>query len=65
MATIIDVAKRAGVAVTTVSRVMNKKGQVSAQTRDRVLTAIDELGYRPSPAARSLPPMVARPWPSP
>lgn len=55
MATIIDVAKRAGVAVTTVSRVINDKGQVSAETRDRVRLAIDELGYRPSPAARSLP----------
>ncbi len=30
MATIVDVAKRAGVAVTTVSRVLNDKGQVSA-----------------------------------
>ncbi|MDJ0665444.1 MAG: LacI family DNA-binding transcriptional regulator [Acidimicrobiia bacterium] len=55
MATIIDVAKRAGVAVTTVSRVLNEKGQVKEETRNRVLTAIDELAYRPSPAARSLP----------
>ena len=55
MATIIDVAKRAGVAVTTVSRVINDKGQVKEETRDRVLAAIDELAYRPSPAARSLP----------
>ncbi len=55
MATIVDVAKLAGVAVTTVSRVMNNKGQVSQPTRDRVLAAIDELNYRPSPAARSLP----------
>ena len=55
MATIVDVAKRAGVAVTTVSRVLNNKGQVSAATRDRVLTAMQELSYRPSPAARSLP----------
>jgi len=55
LATIIDVARRAGVAVTTVSRVMNNKGQVRQETRDRVLAAIDELNYRPSPAARSLP----------
>lgn len=54
MATIIDVAELAGVAVTTVSRVMNRKGQVSQQTRDRVLVAIQELNYHPSPAARSL-----------
>lgn len=55
MATIIDVAERAGVAVTTVSRVINDKGQVKEETRNRVLAAIDELAYRPSPAARSLP----------
>jgi len=55
MATIIDVAKLAGVAVTTVSRVLNDKGQVSEGTRNRVRAAIEELGYRPSPAARSLP----------
>lgn len=55
MATIVDVAQLAGVAVTTVSRVMNNKGQVSKATRQRVLTAMDELRYRPSPAARSLP----------
>lgn len=34
---------------------MNNKGQVSDQTRDRVQTAIEDLGYRPSPSARSLP----------
>lgn len=55
MATIVDVAKRAGVAVTTVSRVINGKGQVKEETRNRVLAAIEELAYRPSPAARSLP----------
>ena len=55
LATIIDVAKRAGVAVTTVSRVINDKGQVREETRNRVLAAIEELAYRPSPAARSLP----------
>ena len=55
VATIIDVANRAGVAVTTVSRVMNNKGQVASETRDRVLAAIKDLQYRPSPAARSLP----------
>lgn len=55
MATIVDVARRAGVAVTTVSRVINNKGQVSEQTRARVRSAIDDLAYRPSPSARSLP----------
>lgn len=55
VATIVDVADRAGVAITTVSRVINKKENVSVATRDRVTAAIEELNYRPSPAARSLP----------
>ena len=45
-----DIAARAGVSTATVSRVFNGVGQVSADTRRKVLTAIDELGYdRPSP----------------
>ena len=45
-----DIATHAGVSTATVSRVFNGVGQVSAETRRRVLTAIDELGYdRPSP----------------
>jgi DNA-binding LacI/PurR family transcriptional regulator len=52
--TIKDVAARAGVSRQTVSRVINKKGEITAETRARVLAAIDELGYRPSAAARSM-----------
>ncbi|MDD3400501.1 MAG: LacI family DNA-binding transcriptional regulator [Eubacteriales bacterium] len=43
--TIKDIAKRAGVAVSTVSRVMNNLDKVSPQTREKVLQAVDELGF--------------------
>lgn len=54
MPTIRDVAKRAGVAPTTVSRVINNAGYVKDTTRERVETAIQELGYVPNRLARSL-----------
>jgi len=53
-ATINDVAARAGVSKRTVSRVMNEQPNITADTRDRVLKAIERLGYRPNPAARRL-----------
>jgi LacI family transcriptional regulator len=46
-ATIYDVAQRAGVSITTVSRVLNSPQQVNQTTRARVLAAIDELGFVP------------------
>ncbi|MFI8305139.1 LacI family DNA-binding transcriptional regulator [Streptomyces sp. NPDC085927] len=49
-----DVAARAGVSARTVSNVVNGSARVAAQTRQRVQEAIDELGYRPNLAARSL-----------
>ncbi|MBN1248571.1 MAG: LacI family DNA-binding transcriptional regulator, partial [Anaerolineae bacterium] len=49
-----DVAERAGVSVRTVSRVVNKSEELSDLTRQRVLLAIKELGYRPSKLARAL-----------
>jgi LacI family sucrose operon transcriptional repressor len=49
-----DVAKRAGVSATTVSRVLNNRGYLSAATKQAVHQAIDELGYRPNEIARSL-----------
>jgi DNA-binding LacI/PurR family transcriptional regulator len=52
--TIRDVARRAGVSVATASRALNGKKVVNAQTRDRVLAVMEELGFRPSPAARRL-----------
>jgi DNA-binding LacI/PurR family transcriptional regulator len=52
--TIKDVAKVAGVTYPTVSRVLSNKPYVALETRERVLHAISELGYRPSAAARSM-----------
>jgi LacI family transcriptional regulator/LacI family repressor for deo operon, udp, cdd, tsx, nupC, and nupG len=52
--TIRDVARRAGVSVATVSRVLNEIPVVRTEMRDRVQVAIAELGYRPSSTARSL-----------
>ena len=54
MPTIHDVAKRAGVAPITVSRVINNSGYVSQTTRDRVERAIAGLGYIPNALARGL-----------
>ena len=54
MATIYDVAREAGVSLATVSRVINNKGSVSAQVKERVETVIKELGYIPNNAARVL-----------
>ena len=54
MSTIRDVAKRAGVAPITVSRVINRSGPVSEATRKRVEAAIAELGYIPNRLAPSL-----------
>jgi DNA-binding LacI/PurR family transcriptional regulator len=52
--TIYDVAERAGVSIATVSRVLNGSPKATAETRDVVLRAVRELGYRPNAAARSL-----------
>lgn len=54
MSTIKDVAKRAGVATMTVSRVINKSGYVSDATRSKVEAAIAELGYVPNMLGPSL-----------
>ena len=53
-ATIKDVARRAGVGVATVSRVLSGSGPVSEATRERVLRAARELEYRPSALGRGL-----------
>ena len=52
--TIRDVAKKAGVGLGTVSRVLNQSPQVRDVTRQRVLDVIDELDYSPNPIARRL-----------
>lgn len=54
MVTIRDVAAKANVSVTTVSRVLNNKPDVSESTKARVKEAIEELGYKPSGLARGL-----------
>jgi len=46
------VAKRAGVSIATVSRVINGNPHVSEETRKRVLKAIKEIGYKPLPSIR-------------
>lgn len=49
-----DVAKLAGVSPTTVSRVMNNRGYISNDTREKVQKAMEELNYFPNDVARSL-----------
>lgn len=51
--TIYDVASKAGLSITTVSRVLNFPDQVNETTRNKVLAAIDELGYVPKAEARA------------
>ena len=52
--TIYDVAQKAGVAISTVSRVMNESPYVSEKTRKKVLAAIKELEFRPQVSAQKL-----------
>ena len=54
MATMLEVAKRAGVSKATVSRVLSGNGYVSQETKDRVFQAVAESGYRPNLLARNL-----------
>lgn len=54
MVTIKDIAKRAGVSMITVSRVVNRSGYVGAATRERVEAAIKELNYVPNQVASNL-----------
>jgi DNA-binding LacI/PurR family transcriptional regulator len=49
-----DVAKRAGVSISTVSRVTNRKGTVNSEMTDRVWRAVRELNYQPDAQARAL-----------
>lgn len=52
--TIKDVAKHANVSIATVSRVLNNHHWISVEVREKVLNAINELGYRPNALARGL-----------
>jgi LacI family transcriptional regulator, galactose operon repressor len=53
-ATLIEVAERAGVSLTTASKAINGKARVSQATRARVMAAAQELSFTPSPIARGL-----------
>ena len=48
MATIKDVAKKAGVSISTVSLVLNGSNAIKYETRRKVLEAVSELDYRPN-----------------
>ena len=52
--TIYDVAGLAGVSIASVSRVLNDQGSPRAETRERVMQAVEELGFVPDGAARAL-----------
>ncbi|MBI5653276.1 MAG: LacI family DNA-binding transcriptional regulator [Chloroflexi bacterium] len=54
MASIKDVASKAGVSVATVSRVLNNNPRVKSPARARILATIDQLGYQPSGIARNM-----------
>ena len=52
--TLSDIAKELGVNKATVSKAISGKGNLSAETRARILEFIDECGYRPNAVAQSL-----------
>lgn len=53
-ATIRDVAQRAGVSIGTASKALNDNGRLKGETRERVIAAAQELGFRPNSLAQSL-----------
>jgi DNA-binding LacI/PurR family transcriptional regulator len=53
-ATIRDVARAAGLSITTVSHVLNNRREMPEETRATILEAVAKVGYRPNPSARSL-----------
>lgn len=54
MSTLVEVGRLAGVTPATVSNVLRGRGRVSESTRERVLAAVQQLGYRPNLNARAL-----------
>ncbi|MFW5898166.1 MAG: LacI family DNA-binding transcriptional regulator, partial [Halanaerobium sp.] len=52
--TIKDVAKKAGVSIASVSRVINDSKPVAPETKEKILKVIDETGYKPNAMARGL-----------
>lgn len=53
-ATAFDVAREAGVSQSAVSRAFTPGASIAAETRERIITAAQKLGYRPNPLARAL-----------
>ena len=51
---IYDIAKEAGVSISTVSRVMNHKGNVNPETRKKVEEILEKNNYTPSAIARGM-----------
>ena len=49
-----DIAKELGLSVSTVSRVINNKGYISPETRQRVMETVEKYHYSPNQVARSL-----------
>ena len=56
MTGIKDVAREAGVSVSTVSYVLSGKRSISAKTTDKVMAAVERLGYTPDASARKMRP---------
>jgi DNA-binding LacI/PurR family transcriptional regulator len=54
LATVVDVAQRAGVSSATVSRVLSGRDPVAPETRERVMAAVRELAYQPNSLAQGL-----------
>ncbi|MFP4479057.1 MAG: LacI family DNA-binding transcriptional regulator [Candidatus Izemoplasmatales bacterium] len=54
MATIYDIAKRANVSTTTVSRALNGHNDVKLSTRERLIRLAEDMGYQPNSKAKSL-----------
>jgi len=52
--TVKDIARRLNVAVSTVSRAFNDKGEIKKETRDLILKTAAEMGYHPNPIAKKL-----------
>ena len=52
--TLVEVGKRVGVSAATVSRVLSGFPRIHVSTRQRVLEAVREMGYRPNPMAQQL-----------
>ena len=54
MVTVKEIARECKVSPTTVSNILNGKPKVSEETRQRVLEAVDKMGYRPNYIAQGL-----------